>query len=580
MSQKTRPKLRFEEFESRLTPAVTRAIGTFQIRDTTARYDWVSGAANLSGTVVGADTLGASIDVTYTLTGGDFNQATTADGLTLEDEDVQWRELGRKRPRLIADREYGVTLKAPAGATAPFSVTVVIQFRTSIRNDDWKDPRNNTAFHQGWLKDGEAEQTTSRIDLTSVAANPGNQGGRNPGVPLRPTSPEVTPTQVGLLLSPALPTLGSAGYRLLAYSPNGTDYTFTAANSSGYGLFTASSPNLVEDGNGDWVLDPSTTLNPVYLDGSPTAGAYNGSNNDLVLRANSGGQAILLAGYTYSAVPTGLLTVADGETVTVAAEDLEDGDDMLWLNYRDGGGAGHDFVLVPIDSSDPQLTVSDVSVTEGSMGTTDATFTVSLSAAAASDVTVNYATVRGTASAGSDFAAASGTLTFLPGETTQTVTVPVAGNDTFEPDKDFFLTLSSATNAVIADGVGAGTIQNDDFQPTISIDDVTQLEGNSGTTTFVFTVTLSNPSWQTVTVDFATADGSATAGSDYAAASGTLTFGPGQTTRTISVTVYGDTVGEPGGIAGYPETFYLNLSAALNASITDDQGLGTIMDDD
>src|SRR5207237_1377561 len=105
-------------------------------------------------------------------------------------------------------------------------------------------------------------------------------------------------------------------------------------------------------------------------------------------------------------------------------------------------------------------------------------------------------------------------------------------------------------------------------QPTISISDVTANEGNVGTTPFTFTVTLSNASSQTVTVNYATADGTATtADNDYVAASGTVTFLPGQTSQTITVQVVGDTKFEP------DETFFVNLSMPTNATIADSQGV-------
>jgi M6 family metalloprotease-like protein len=110
--------------------------------------------------------------------------------------------------------------------------------------------------------------------------------------------------------------------------------------------------------------------------------------------------------------------------------------------------------------------------------------------------------------------------------------------------------------------------------PSLSINDVTVTEGNSGTTVATFAVTLSAPSASTVTVNYATANGTATAGSDYLAASGTLTFNAGQTSRTVVVTVNGDVVVEPN------ETFYVNLSSASGATIADAQGLGTITNDD
>src|SRR5213076_1632209 len=131
-------------------------------------------------------------------------------------------------------------------------------------------------------------------------------------------------------------------------------------------------------------------------------------------------------------------------------------------------------------------------------------------------------------------------------------------------------------NATIADGQGLGTVVNDDAQPTVTINDVAKAEGNGGTTPFSFTVSLSNPSYQTVTVSYATADGTATtADNDYVAASGTVTFTPGVTSQPVTVTVNGDTKFEP------DETFFVNLSNPTGgATISDGQGQGTIVNDD
>jgi hypothetical protein len=226
----------------------------------------------------------------------------------------------------------------------------------------------------------------------------------------------------------------------------------------------------------------------------------------------------------------------------------------------------------------PSLSINDVAVAEGNSGTTNATFTVSLSAASTSAVTVKYDTANGSATASSDYQAASGTLTFAPGDTSKTITVAVNGDTTPESDETFAVNLSNPTNATIADGQGIGTIQNDDQPPPtppgVSINDVTVTEGNSGTTDAIFTVTLSTVSSSTVTVKYDTADSTATAGSDYQSASGTLTFAPGQTSKTITVTVNGDTVVEP------DETFFVNLSNPTNATLTDSQGVGTIKNDD
>jgi hypothetical protein len=226
----------------------------------------------------------------------------------------------------------------------------------------------------------------------------------------------------------------------------------------------------------------------------------------------------------------------------------------------------------------PSISINDVSVTEGNSGTTSATFTVTLSSSSTSTVTVKYDTADGTATAPSDYQPASGTLTFVPGDTTETFSVAVKGDATFEADETFAVNLSNPTNATLADAQGTGTITNDDLPPAtppgISINNASVTEGDSGTTDAVFTVTLSNVSLSTVTVDFATVDGAARAGVDYQSRSGTLTFAPGESSKTISVPVIGETVFEGN------ETFDVNLSNPKNASITDNQGVGTIINDD
>src|SRR5262249_10473871 len=150
-------------------------------------------------------------------------------------------------------------------------------------------------------------------------------------------------------------------------------------------------------------------------------------------------------------------------------------------------------------------------------------------------ITVNYATADGSATAGSDYTAASGTLTFSPGQTSKTVSVPVADDTTDKPDETFDVNLSSPTNATFGSATGVGTILDNDAPVQISVADLTVTEGDSGSSSATFTVTLSAASGWTVTVNYATANGSALAGSDYTATSGTLTFSPGQTSKTVSV---------------------------------------------
>ena len=168
-----------------------------------------------------------------------------------------------------------------------------------------------------------------------------------------------------------------------------------------------------------------------------------------------------------------------------------------------------------------------------------------------------------------------GTLTFAPGETSKTITVQVNGDRLAEPNETFFVNLSSPTNATIADGQGVGTIVDD--EPRISISDVTKTEGKKNQTTlFTFTVTLSAAYDQPVTMSFRTVDGTATTSdNDYVAKTGTLTFNPGETTKTITIVVNGDSKKEA------DETFYLDLFGnSSNSLFTKNRGIGTILNDD
>ena len=223
----------------------------------------------------------------------------------------------------------------------------------------------------------------------------------------------------------------------------------------------------------------------------------------------------------------------------------------------------------------PTLKINDVSKAEGNSGTTAYTFTITLSPASTGTVKVKYATANGTARAGSDYTALPATLlTFSPGQTSKKVTVKVTGDTTPEANETFFVNLSAAKGATLFDGQGLGTLLNDEG-PVLKINNVSKAEGNSGTTAYPFIVTLSPASTGTVTVKYATANGTATAGSDYTALPATLlTFSPGQTSKRVTVNFTGDTTPEAN------ETFFVNLSAAKGATLFDGQGKGTLLNDD
>ena len=228
----------------------------------------------------------------------------------------------------------------------------------------------------------------------------------------------------------------------------------------------------------------------------------------------------------------------------------------------------------PIGDCKPEITINDVTVTEGNSGTVNANFTVTLSAASAQTVKVDFATADGTANTPADYQSNNGTLTFNPGDLTKTITVLVNGDTMDEPNETFFVNLSNVSNAVVLDSQGQGTINDNDAAPSLSINDVVVSEGDSASTSATFTVSLSAASGFTVTVNYATADNTATAGSDYQATNGTVTFNPGETSKPVTVLVNGDTDFEQN------ESFFVNLSSPLNATIADGQGVGTINNDD
>ena len=231
-----------------------------------------------------------------------------------------------------------------------------------------------------------------------------------------------------------------------------------------------------------------------------------------------------------------------------------------------------------ITNDDPMPTVSIAGFTasEGNTGTTGFGFLVRLTNASYQAITVPFGTVDGTATvAGNDYTATSGTLTISSGSTSGTIIVPVIGDTKYKPDETFAVTLGTPSGAILGTSQGTGQINNDDPMPTVSIAGFTASEGNSGTTGFGFLVSLTNPSYQAITVPFGTVEGTATVeGSDYTATSGTLTISSGSTSGTIIVPVIGDTKYEP------DETFSVTLGTPTGAILGTSQGTGTILNDD
>lgn len=228
---------------------------------------------------------------------------------------------------------------------------------------------------------------------------------------------------------------------------------------------------------------------------------------------------------------------------------------------------------VDVSAQTPSISVRDAVVVEGNSGTTQATFVVALSAASSQSVSFSFATSNGTATAGSDYVATSGASSFAPGEVEKPVVVLINGDTVDELQETLFLDISNVQNATVSSNRGTGFI-NDDDGPTISINDVTVTEGNSGTKAATFTLSLSGSSVETIAIRATTAPGTATAASDYNSIDSVVIFQPGTVTRTVDVGIIGDTNLESN------ETFSVNLSDPFGTSIADGTGVGTILDDD
>lgn len=224
----------------------------------------------------------------------------------------------------------------------------------------------------------------------------------------------------------------------------------------------------------------------------------------------------------------------------------------------------------------PLLAISDALVfNEGNVGDQEAVFTVQLSPPSTEPVSVRYATSNLTATAGSDYDAVSGVLSFAPGETNLPIRVRVHGDFAYENFESFTVRLQDATNALIIDSEGLGILFDDDPVPSVTIADASVLEGSGGTVTgAVFHLTLTGLAGANVAVNYSATNGTAEVVSDFQAVSGTVVFTPGMTVQDIVVQILGDDRAETN------EIFLLNLTGVGNATLARSQAIGTILDDD
>ncbi len=275
---------------------------------------------------------------------------------------------------------------------------------------------------------------------------------------------------------------------------------------------------------------------------------------------------------SFARVPGGLTVQAPADARTAPA-----GDYMLFVLDANGVPSVGRVLRLENAGGVPSLVIRDATATEGTAAGGSLVFDVARNGSLAGTVTVAYATSDGTATEGSDYTSATGTLTFPPGTSSRTIVIPIIPDAAIEPNETVRVTLSNPSAATIADGVATGTIVNDDGAslPALSISSTSVNEGSSGAVAIAeFTVTLSPSSAQSVTVGYRTRSGTAVSPADFANTTGALTFVAGTMAQTIQVPIVPDLVVEPN------ERFTVELFNPTSAQIAGGVGTGTIRNDD
>jgi autotransporter-associated beta strand protein len=230
----------------------------------------------------------------------------------------------------------------------------------------------------------------------------------------------------------------------------------------------------------------------------------------------------------------------------------------------------------PAETTTPSLSIADVAVSQPVSGSTEAVLTVTLSVSPSSTVTVNYATENGTALAGADYTATSGTLAFTSGQTSKTITVPVAAGSLPQgSSKNFGVKLTEPVNATVSRGTATVTINGSTTAPpSVAVADASanQPPAGAAATNMTFNVSLSSAASGPVTLGYATQDSeTGFSGVHYVETSGILQFAAGQTNRTVTVPIL------PGSLeVGQSVDFFLRLSDVSGATVADDTARGVI----
>ncbi len=333
---------------------------------------------------------------------------------------------------------------------------------------------------------------------------------------------------------------------------------------------------FTEGDSGETVQNMTVTLSAAPVDGSTVTVNY----------AVGSGTANSVTDYHLSDPTISPLVFGPGETTKtisfiVLGDALDENDETIPVSLTGATGAilGENktaTATIADDDPEPTLSIADAVLVEGNTGTSSMVFTLTLSGASAKPISVTASTMEGTALNNIDFTQIDGrVINFAAGETSKTFSVPIVGDTFDELDEAFSVHLSAATNATIANGTAVGTITDND-NSVITIANAAVAEGPAGQTShLLFAVSVPNPAPTDIVVSYATSDGTATAGSDYKAATGTVTIPAGQTNATISIDVTGDNTFEP------DETFTVTLSNPSGGSVLGQAtATGTIQTDE
>lgn len=483
------------------------------------------------------------INETFNITLADPTNATIGDGtgvVTITDDDAQ-PTLSLGTAPVVSEGsgtdantlDFVVGLSAPSGRN--ISVTLTPSAGTATASTDFTAAPITVTFAPG-----ETTKTAS-VPVTADAVDEDNE------------------TVTATLSAPTNATLGTPSTQAGTITDDDEAPTITISNAT-----------AAEGGTATFTITLSAA-----------------SSKQVTVKATSASGSAT-AGSDYTTLPTTTITFAPGETtktvaVTTTQDSLDESDETFTVSLTEpanatlGTPASGTGTITDNDDA-PTLSIADKSVAEGTgANPTATTVTVTLSAASGKAVTVDYATGGGTATATTDYAPATGTLTIPAGQTTGTINLNVVADSVDEVDETFNVTLSAPTNATITDGTGVVTITDDDAAPTVSFGAAPSIAEGTGsaTNTLNFPVNLSAASGKTVTVTVTPSNGTATAGTDFTATPITVTFAPGDTTKTANVPITADSTDEAN------ETVTATLSAPSNATLgSPTTQTGTISNDD